>query len=100
MVLGYSRLIWARFAMHPDLPTVLRCHAVAFDAIGGVPREILYDRMKTAVVGEGETGGIVYNRALLDLAPHFGFPPKACKPSSDHSTIFVNTSSWRARLQP
>ncbi|MER8646862.1 IS21 family transposase, partial [Mesorhizobium sp. M1252] len=79
MVLGYSRLIWARFAMHQDLPTVLRCHAAAFDAIGGVPREILYDRMKTAVIGEGETGGIVYNRALLDLARHFGFP-KACKP--------------------
>lgn len=66
--------------MHQDLPTVLRCHAAAFDAIGGVPREILYDRMKTAVIGEGETGGIVYNRALLDLARHFGFHPKACKP--------------------
>lgn len=35
---------------------------------GGVPREILYDRMKTAVIGEGKTGGIIYNRALLDLA--------------------------------
>lgn len=79
MVLGHSRLIWARFAMHRDLPTVLRCHVAAFDAIGGVPREILYDRMKTAVIGEGETGGIVYNRALLDLARHYGFHPKACK---------------------
>ncbi|OWK25729.1 hypothetical protein AJ87_07160 [Rhizobium yanglingense] len=36
--------------------------------------------MKTAVIGEGETGGIVYNRALLDLARHYGFYPKACKP--------------------
>lgn len=79
MVLGHSRLIWARFAMHQDLPTVLRCHVAAFDAIGGVPREILYHRMKTAVIGEGETGGIVYNRALLDLARHYGFHPKACK---------------------
>src|SRR5690349_16346098 len=26
MVLGHSRLIWARFAMHQDLRTVLRCH--------------------------------------------------------------------------
>jgi transposase len=25
----------------------------AFEAIGGVPREILYDRMKTAVIGRG-----------------------------------------------
>jgi transposase len=80
MVLGHSRLIWARFAMHQDLPTVLRCHVAAFEAIGGVPREILYDRMKTAVIGEGDAGGIVYNRALLDLARHYGFHPRACKP--------------------
>ncbi|ASP89516.1 IS21 family transposase (plasmid) [Sinorhizobium meliloti] len=80
MVLGYSRLIWARFVMHQNLPTVLRCHVAAFDAIGGVPREILYDRMKTAVIGEGETDGIIYNRALVDLARHYGFHPKACRP--------------------
>ena len=52
MVLGYSRLIWACFVMHQNLPTVLRCHAAAFEAIGGAPREILYDRMKTAVIGD------------------------------------------------
>lgn len=80
MVLGYSRLIWARFVMHQDLPAVLRCHSAAFEAIGGVPREILYDRMKTAVIGEGDTEGIVYNRSLIDLARHFGFHPRACKP--------------------
>ncbi|MER9696318.1 IS21 family transposase [Mesorhizobium sp. M0179] len=68
MVLGFSRLIWARFVVHQDLPTVLRCHAGAFEALGGAPREVLYDRMKTAVIGEGDTGGIVYNRALVDLA--------------------------------
>ncbi|MER8544029.1 IS21 family transposase, partial [Mesorhizobium sp. M1334] len=37
-------------------------------------------RMKTAVIGEGDTGGIVYNRALVDLARHYGFHPKACRP--------------------
>ncbi len=80
MVLGYSRLIWARFVMHQDLPTVLRCHAAAFEAIGGAPREILYDRMKTAVTGAGACDGIVYNRALIDLARHYSFFPKACQP--------------------
>ncbi|GES53732.1 IS21 family transposase [Rhizobium dioscoreae] len=80
MVLGHSRLIWARFVMHQNLPTVLRCHIAAFEALGGAPREVLYDRMKTAVIGEGQTEGIVYNRALIDLARHYGFHPKACKP--------------------
>src|SRR5689334_22395096 len=45
MVLGYSRLIWARFVLHQDLQSVLRCHIAALEALGGVPREILYDRM-------------------------------------------------------
>jgi transposase len=47
MVLGYSR-----FIIHQDLQSVLRCHIAALEAIGGVPREILCDRMKTAVIGE------------------------------------------------
>ena len=105
MALGYSRLTWVRFVMHQNLPTVLRCHVAAFEAIGGVPREILYDRMKTAVIGEGETEGIVYNRALVDLARHYGFHHRACRPyraktrarSRDRFAIFEKTSSWRAR---
>ena len=80
MVLGYSRLLWARFVVHQDLATVLRCHVAAFEAFGGAPREILYDRMKTAVTGEGDRDGIVYNRALIDLARHYSFYPKACQP--------------------
>ena len=78
-VLGFSRLIWARFVLHQDMQTVLRCHMAAFDAIGGIPHEILYDRMKTAVIGEAG-GSIVYNRALIDFARHYGFQPKACRP--------------------
>jgi transposase len=80
MVLGFSRLIWARYVVHQDLATVLRCHVAAFEALGGVPREILYDRMKTAVIGDRRHEGIVYNRALIDLARHYGFHPKACRP--------------------
>jgi transposase len=80
MVLGYSRLIWARFVLHQDLQSVLRCHIAALEAIGGAPRAILYDRMKTAVIGEDADGLVVYNRALVDLARHYGFQPRACRP--------------------
>ena len=79
LVLGHSRLMWARFVERQDLATVLRCHIAAFEALGGVPAEILYDRMKTAVLGEVDERGIVYNAKLLDLAAHYGFVPKACK---------------------
>jgi len=80
MVLGFSRLIWAKFVVHQDLQSVLRCHIAAFEAIGGAPREILYDRMKTAVIGEDADGLVIYNRGLLDLARHYGFHPRACRP--------------------
>jgi transposase len=85
IVLGHSRMMWARFVARQDLPTVLRCHIAAFEAFGGVPEQILYDRMKTAVLGEVEdpdqpARGIAYNAKLLELAAHYGFLPKACKP--------------------
>jgi hypothetical protein len=73
-------MMWARFVARQDLQTVLRCHIAAFEALGGVPAEILYDRMKTAVLGEVDDQGIAYNAKLLDLAGHYGFLPKACKP--------------------
>ena len=36
--------------------------------------------MKTAVIGENESGLVIYNRALIDLARHYGFHPRACRP--------------------
>ena len=36
--------------------------------------------MKTAVIGEDADGLVIYNRALLDLARHYGFQPRACQP--------------------
>src|SRR5262245_24937922 len=79
LVLGFSRLIWGRFVWHQDMQRVLRCHMAAFAAIGGVPGEVLYDRMKTIVIGE-TAGSIVYNRALSDFARHYSFQPRACRP--------------------
>jgi len=80
MVLGHSRYLFARFCLHQDLQTLLRLHIEAFEHFGGVPREILYDRMKSAVLGEGEDEHVVYNASLLALAQHYGFAPRACKP--------------------
>src|SRR6266568_3567232 len=80
LVLGHSRFLFARYVLHQDLQTLLRCHIQAFDAIAGVPIEILYDRMKTAVTGEDDQGHIAYNRSLLALARHYRFQPRACRP--------------------
>jgi transposase len=104
LVLGHSRHIFARYVMHQDLQTLLRCHMQAFEAIGGVPIETLYDRMKTAVTGEDSEGHIIYNRSLLALAgtmassrrPAGPIAPKPRERSSDHSAISARTSSLPA----
>jgi len=80
LVLGHSRFLFARYVLHQDLQTLLRCHMQAFEVLGGTPIEILYDRMKTAVTGEDDQGHIVYNRSLLALAKHYRFQPRACRP--------------------
>jgi transposase len=80
MVLGHSRMLWGRFVLHQDLQTLLRCHTAAFEALGGVPEQILYDRMRTVFNREDpETSHIVYHRTLLAFARHYGYLPKACK---------------------
>lgn len=81
MVLGCSRYLWAEFVMHQDMSAVLRCHMAAFEHFGGVPREILYDRMKTAVLGEPDADQpVIYNAKLLACAAHDHFVPRACQP--------------------
>ncbi len=80
MVLGHSRWLWGRFCPNQTLETVLRCHIAAFEAMGGSCAEILYDRMKTAVLGEDPTGVITYNPSLVALLDHYGSAPRACQP--------------------
>lgn len=78
-VLGCSRWLWGRFCPNQKLETVMRCHIQAFEACGGATREVLYDRMKTAVLGEDENGFVTYNPSLVALLGHYGSAPKACK---------------------
>lgn len=79
MVLGSSRWLWGQFCSNQNLHTVLRCHIAAFTAMDGVPSEVLYDRMKTAVVGDDADGTVNYNKSLVALLDHYGAIPRACK---------------------
>jgi len=73
-------MLWGRFVLQQDLQTLQRCHAAASEALGGVPTEILYDRMCTVFMREdADASHIVYNRTLLEFARHYGYLPKACQ---------------------
>jgi hypothetical protein len=78
MVLGFSRYLFGRFVLRQNLAVVVRCHLQAFAELGGVPAQVLYDRMKTAVLGEDAEGQVLYHPTLRDLSAHYGFVPRAC----------------------
>ena len=80
LVLGYSRLIWARFVLHQDLADRA---ALSRGRLRGAGRRAARDALRPHEDRghrRGRPGGIVYNRALIDLARHYGFHPKACRP--------------------
>lgn len=78
--LGYSRMMMAEGAVDQRLGTLFRMHERAFEEMGGVPEEILYDRMKTVWQGSDERGEIIWNPAFLDFARYWGFRPRLCRP--------------------
>ena len=82
VVLGYSRLLWLRFYRRQDMSTLLRGLEAAFGFFGGVPRELLFDQMKSVIVRDlrGEGGRVTENAEFLRFAAHWGFRPRACRP--------------------
>ena len=81
VVLSYSRKIFAKFFHDMKSARVLEGHCDAFEYFQGVPRVVLFDNMKTAVI-ENLGTAVRFNRDLLDLAAYFRFEPRACNPRS------------------
>lgn len=78
--LGHSRMMMAEAALNQKLGTLLRMHEEAFRQLGGVPEEILYDRMKTVWLETDERGETVWHPVFLDFARYWGFTPRLCRP--------------------
>ena len=108
VTLGYSRLLTGTWNLQGDLVAVLQGHAAAFTALSGVPRRMLYDRMKTVVTDQDAQGRPVFHPALLALAPHYGFTPEACRPHRaqtkgkiERPVSYIREDFWLGRtLQP
>jgi transposase len=101
MILGYSRKIYGELIEHCDLPTFLDCHIRAFDFFGGVPDQILYDRMKNVYIGR-LAGRHRFNNALVGLALHYGFTPQVApayaawvKGKVERPYSFIREGFWR-----
>lgn len=75
MVLSYSRKIFLRFYLNQQLANFLRGHEAAFESFQGVPRVLLYDNLKSAVL-ERRDDAIRFNPILLQFAAHYRFEPR------------------------
>lgn len=101
MILGYSRKMYAELIETCDLPNFLECHIRAFEYFGGIPDEILYDRMKNVYIGK-IAGRKKFNDTLTGFAIHYGFKPELAPPYAawikgkvERPYRFIREGFWR-----
>lgn len=101
MILGYSRRIYGELVEQCDLPTFLDCHIRAFLYFGGIPEQILYDRMKNVYIGK-IAGKDKFNDTMLGFALHYGYTPYVApayaawvKGKVERPYSFIREGFWR-----
>ena len=80
MVLSYSRQIYLRFFYGNAMANFLRGHVAAFERFEGVPRVLLYDNLKSAVL-ERRGDAIRFNERLLEMSAHYRFEARPVAPA-------------------
>ncbi len=75
MVLSYSRRLFLRFFPGASMPFFVRGHVEGFADFGGVPRVLLYDNLKSAVL-ERHGDAIRFHPTLLAMSAHYRFEPR------------------------
>ena len=84
MVLCYSRKLYVEFTLAERQEQFLACHQKAFQFFQGVPRRIMVDNLKSAVLSHPAGQPAVYHPRYLDFAAHYGFQVRACNVRAAH----------------
>jgi transposase len=79
MVLAHSRHQYAEVVFDQTIATWLRLHRAAFDFFGGIPRRIVLDNLRAAIVHAALYDPEV-QRSYRDFAEHYGFLIAPCRP--------------------
>lgn len=75
MVLSYSRHLFLRFYFGASMSYFVRAHVDAFAYFASVPRILLYDNLRSAVL-ERSGDAIHFHPRLLELAAFYRFQPR------------------------
>nr|MBC8360355.1 IS21 family transposase [Candidatus Desulfatibia profunda] len=78
MVLCYSRMMYVEFTVSQTMEHFLGCHQNAFDFFGSVPKKIMVDNLKSAVLKRIVGQAPALNPKYLDFANHYGFSIAPC----------------------
>ena len=84
MVLCFSRKLYVEFTLAERQEQFLTCHQNAFQYFQGVPRRVMVDNLKSAVLSHPRGQPAVYHPRYLDFAAHYGFQVRACNVRSAH----------------
>jgi transposase len=101
LILGYSRQLYGEFLEQCDLPHFLEALQRAFQALGGVPREVIFDRMRNVFI-KRLAGQDQFTQGLMTLAQHYGFTPRVApayapwvKGKVERPFDFIREGFWR-----
>jgi hypothetical protein len=78
--LGYSRRFHFWCTARNDAEHTYEGLIRSLEYFGGVPEEVLVDNQKSAVLRASSRGKPQFNPRFVDLATHYGFTPRACRP--------------------
>jgi transposase len=101
--LPYSGAQTAFFSLDLTLESFLEGHVRALEWLGGVPRECVYDNLRS-VVARREGDEVIWNRRFLHLRGHYGFHASACTPATprekgsvEAQVRYLKSGFWPAR---
>src|SRR3954447_4096300 len=101
--LPFSGASTAHFSFDMTIESFLEGHVRAFAWLGGVPRELVYDNLRSAVARrDGDV--ITWNARFVQLRGHYAFHATACTPgtprekgSVEGTVRYHKTGFWPAR---
>jgi transposase len=91
------------FSLDLTLESFLEGHVRAFEWLGGVPRECVYDNLRS-VVARREGEQVVWGSRFAHLRGHYGFHATACTPATprekgavEAAVRYLKSGFWPAR---
>ena len=103
IVLKWSRVLYVDFSLDQRMDTFLRMHARAFAFLGGIPKKVIYDNLKSVVLHHVGTT-VQFNPAFLAFAGQMLFEPVAApvrypqaKGNVENAIKYIRTSFFYGR---